>query len=401
MKITSYKQNSEKGFVIALLFGSMLVLAILAIFLYGSAQKAPPMVAPPPAKAVAIVRTNPAEPVKAISTNAAVLTNHHAPNPKLERPKEGIKIPGEQNLTTDSIPVLLDALWSGQKSEVQRERLRTLLRRWTEVDPQGAARWIDAQAYSPEQQEATLAVATAWAGQDFSGALDWVKQWPEDVQQNGLLTVGFEAARKSPREALDLAGTLGEGEGRNHLTLFALKQWAGTDSTSAIEWAGKLEQSPLRNQAFADIAVGMSEKDPVAAGKLAIEKLEPGEDQGRAVVSIVQRWAQTDPSQAAQWVGQFPKGELQNAALENLVQQWAENNPTQTADWLNGLADGNYRDHAIAIFSEKLAGTNPEAAANWAGSIVDPRHRQSELERVMERWREIDPQAAEAWQQKK
>ncbi|MGN6386574.1 MAG: hypothetical protein ACTHMT_10070, partial [Verrucomicrobiota bacterium] len=287
------------------------------------------------------------------------------------------------------------------KSDAQRERVRTLLRRWAAVDPEGAARWIDVQAYSPVQQEATLAVATVWAGQDFSGAMDWVKQWPEDLQQNGFLAIGFEAARKAPREALDLAGTLEEGEGRNRLTLFALKQWAGTDSGSAIEWADKLEQSPLRNQAFADIAVGMSEKDPITAGKLAIEKLEPGEDQGRAVVCIVQRWAQTDPNQAAHWVEQFPKGELQNAALENLVQQWAENNPAQTADWLNGLADGNYRDHAIAIFSEKLVGTNPEVAANWAGSIVDPRRRQSELERVLERWREIDPHAAKAWKQKK
>jgi hypothetical protein len=400
MKITSYKQNTKKGFVIALLLGTVLVLAILAIFLYGSAQKASPMVPSSPASAIRIERTNAVNPGKAGSSNL-LISNRNNSIGKLRKPGESIKISDEESLTIDSIPVLLDSLWSGQKSDAQRERVRTLLRRWAEVDPEGAARWIDAQLGSPEQHEATLAIATVWAGQDLSAATDWVKQWPEDLQQNGFLTVGFEAARKAPKEALELAGTLEEGEGRNRLTLFALKQWAGTDSASAIEWADKLEQSPLRNQAFADIAVGMSEKDPIAAGKLAIEKLEPGEEQGRAVVSIVQRWAQTDPSQAAHWVEQFPKGELQNAALENLVQQWAENNPAQTADWLNGLADGNYRDHAIAIFSEKLAGTNPEAAANWAGSIVDPRHRQSELARVMERWREIDPQAAEAWQQKK
>src|SRR6185369_11996336 len=104
-------------------------------------------------------------------------------------------------------------------------------------------------------------------------------------------------------------------------------EWAGQDPDAPVTWAEKMESSTLREQVFANTAISLSETDPAAAATLALQKLPPGGRQDDTVVSIVQRWAQTEPAQAADWVVQFPEGRLRDAAVENLVQIWSEKSP--------------------------------------------------------------------------
>jgi hypothetical protein len=41
--------------------------------------------------------------------------------------------------------------------------------------------------------------------------------------------------------------------------------------------------------------------------------------QADTIVSIVQRWSQRSPGEAAEWVDQFPEGALRDAAIESLA----------------------------------------------------------------------------------
>lgn len=394
------RYQEQGAFSMSFLLATVVALFFLGYIFYSGVRKTPsPMITAPQV----------APPLKATNNPRPFKTNQSAQlrkqldsavggltNDPVKRQAQVEKSADE--ISIEEIPAALESLWSEKSTSGQWEFARALLRRWAEADPAMASRWVDAKPAGAHQQEGALLIATGWANQDPDAAADWVKNWPEEQRSAGTLAVGFEAARKSPKEALNLAASLEAGESRDRLTLFALKQWSSMNSPEAIQWAEQLEQSPLRNQAFADIAVQLSEKDPVAAGRLALEKIEPGEQQGSAIVSIVQQWAQSAPGQAAEWVAKFPPGELQNAALDNLVQLWSDSAPAQTAEWLNGLSEGNYRDQAIAAFAGKVASTEPEAAMRWVQSIGDSRTKQIETDRVLERWKEIDPTKAADWE---
>jgi hypothetical protein len=90
-------------------------------------------------------------------------------------------------------------------------------------------------------------------------------------------------------------------------------------------WRGGLGRANSRRRDAAKVlageAVSWAEQNPEAAATLAVDQLPAGRLQEDTVVSIVQRWAQSDTVAAATWVAQFPEGSLRKTAVENLVAQ--------------------------------------------------------------------------------
>lgn len=105
--------------------------------------------------------------------------------------------------------------------------------------------------------------------------------------------------------------------------LRAASEWAATDPESAVAWAHQIADPTLRDSVLAGVAAAWGDADPVAAATLAAKGLPPGRQQADAVIAIVQRWAQTDPQAAAQWVAEFPESTLRATALDNLANLWA------------------------------------------------------------------------------
>src|SRR5262249_15778739 len=157
----------------------------------------------------------------------------------------------------------------------------------------------------------------------------------EEEKNSGLIAIAYEAIRTSPKDALWLASELGSGLSRDALISHAVREWAVNDSDAPVAWAEQMQSSSLREQVFANVAILLSETDPARAAALALEKLPNDGGQNSTVVSIVQRWAQTEPNAAADWVVRFPQGPLRDAALENLIQLWADKNADDAAGWLN------------------------------------------------------------------
>jgi hypothetical protein len=73
--------------------------------------------------------------------------------------------------------------------------------------------------------------------------------------------------------------------------------------------------------------ISLSDTDPTAAARLAIEQLDQNQQQSNILLGIVQRWAAQDYDSAASWVAQFPEGELRQRALIQLARS---NRATQT-----------------------------------------------------------------------
>jgi hypothetical protein len=108
--------------------------------------------------------------------------------------------------------------------------------------------------------------------------------------------------------------------------------------------------------------VAVAGQDGAAAATIAATVLTPGDEQDRAAVTIVQRWVQTEPEQAAAWVAQFPDTPARAATVQSLVAFWAAQDQQAAASWLQGLPEGTLRDAGMAAYSQALSTTEIAAA---------------------------------------
>jgi hypothetical protein len=140
--------------------------------------------------------------------------------------------------------------------------------------------------------------------------------------------------RTDPIAALRIASELPGSAACDDVIRRAAAEWASEDPASAMEWTEKISDEPLRQAVLAAGFVAWSEIEPANAATRALEKLPAGRLLDDTLVSIVQRWAQTDPGAAAAWVERFPEGPLRAAAVENLLSQWRQTDPVAAQGWL-------------------------------------------------------------------
>lgn len=302
---------------------------------------------------------------------------------------EGIRL-------TDA-PIALAAS-AGLTNRISSEFRQMLIRRWTKSDAPAAAEWVDRNLSGAARAGALNAVASAWAETDAAGAEQWARRLTDpDERGNSLLAIAGEMTADHPSAALALAVDLPPGLARDEFLLHAAGEWAGHDSKSAIEWGQQIQNEELRAQILAAIATSFAEKDPAAAAALAATSLPAGHAQDDAVVSIVQRWVQQAPEQAAAWVAAFPEGRLRDTALEAVVTLWADQDITEAGVWVNSLSERAGSDVAIAAYVEKMAVQFPEMAVEWAQEIRNPALRNERLIDLAELWLHNDAAAARVW----
>jgi hypothetical protein len=259
----------------------------------------------------------------------------------------------------DSIPVAVEPLLSLSTPNTQELRDR-LVRRWAEAEPARAAAWAAGLADGESRSAVLKQVAIAWANSDLAPAAFWVRSLPDDsAAADASLALAYEAARTDPATALETAGRLLPSPERDAALVFAVSQWAATDFASARDWVSGMPTSDLRQGLFAAIATAASHENGQAAAELAATQLQPGSEQDRAVVTIVQRWAQSSPQAAAAWVEQFPEEALRTTAVEDLAAIWTAQDPQTAAHWIAALPEGSFRDAAIRGSSQVAVGGFP------------------------------------------
>ncbi len=299
-----------------------------------------------------------------------------------------------QSMNLVDVIAALEVAWVQDHSAERSELVQLLIRRWAEETPHAAAQWLSRKPDSELHRKSSLTVALAWSNQNLSESLQWVRQWPDEQKESGLISIAYEATREAPVEALRIASELGPSAPRNDLIAHAVREWAGKDTEAPVGWAEQLESTVLRNQVFSALSIAISDTDPIKAGSLALEKLPPGNQQDSVIVSVVQRWAQQQPADAGNWIATFPDGSLRQTAIHTTIQLWAEQNPATAAAWIENLDQGSLKDAALASYSAQIAGSDPAAALTWADDIHDPAHRERELEMLVERWLSINPEQA-------
>ena len=255
------------------------------------------------------------------------------------------------------LPHALELLEGAQDNDAL-ELQQGLVRRWAESEPSQAALWVSALEDNASRGPALVQVATAWANIDPDAAANWLQTLPqaEEATSGAVLAFTYEAARSRPLTALAAAGRLAPGPERDAALAHSISQWAGSDPNQAYAWAATIPDPELRQQLLAVVLTAAGDYGSIAAGLAA--QLNPGDQQNRVAVSIVQRWAQTSPETAAAWVAQFPDGPLRSAAVENLVAIWSATDPDGARAWLGQLAPA-LRDEVMKDAAPVSGGSSP------------------------------------------
>jgi hypothetical protein len=249
-------------------------------------------------------------------------TGHPAPAAASIQASAGVSVPTPTTPAHDAskpadLPAILSSLAGAGSNEPAAEQRQDLLRRWASLHPSDAAQWAEALPAGNVKIESLQHVAILWAQRDAGSARDWARTLPTgEGKETALTAVGYEAAAVDPSNALLAAGELQFGPARHELILHAVNQWATTQPEAALLWAESVQAPGLRDELFAAIATAWAEQDPAAASMLASQAIRTGEPHRRAVVSVLQRWFQTDPEAAGAWVQRIPDPALRSNCWE-------------------------------------------------------------------------------------
>jgi hypothetical protein len=196
---------------------------------------------------------------------------------------------------------------------------RLLLRRWVELDPAAAINWVAQLGDAGVRGELVDVAAIAWSEKDLPSALDWVESMPEDsAKHQALADVGYEVARTDPVSAMEIATQLPASDYASGLFLHALSQYASADAGGSRQLALALPPGSLRDQALTMVATVQAKDDGEGAARFAVENISPGPDLDRAVMGVVQLWAQNDLPDVSAWVQTFPDSPIRDQAAQSL-----------------------------------------------------------------------------------
>lgn len=196
---------------------------------------------------------------------------------------------------------------------------RLLMRRWVELDPTAAVNWATQLGDTGARQELVDVVAVAWSEKDLPAALIWVEALPEDdTKHQALADLGYEVARIDPVSAMQIATQLPASDNSDALLLHALAQYTSADPAQSQQLALSLPPGTLRDQALATVATIESKQDGPQAATFAVENIASGPGLDRAIMGVIQGWAQIDFTGASVWVQSFPNSPIRDQAMQSL-----------------------------------------------------------------------------------
>jgi hypothetical protein len=224
---------------------------------------------------------------------------------------------------------------------------REQMARWVKDDAEGSLRWVSETLGSSPSPETLHAMAKWLVSQDSRLASAWGKTLASIPEREGVaLFIAREVLRSDPVLALGVACEFSPGEKRDEFLRQALTEWGARDAGAAREWVGQIQDEALRFRLIACAAIGIATQRPEMAAAWVTREMPAGTEQNGAVISIIQRWAQSSPEKAAEWVAAFPEAPIQHAALKALLQSWTLRDPTSAMEWVSRLPSGAFKARA-------------------------------------------------------
>src|SRR5437588_1972315 len=242
--------------------------------------------------------------------------------------------------------------------------LNSLLVKWSDLDPVGAAKFFDTmQVDAMHFHPAASVIAQNWAAIDPSAAIEWARSHND--------TQGFQGAMNG-----------------------AINGWWSKDHGAAEQYVEARTTDSAGRQMASTLASYIFSKDPERA-KEWVGKLQDLDTRKQAEHVLVIQMAVNDPQDASEYAATLP-ADVRETILGGAINYWAASDLAAAGEWIKGLS-GPARDEALGTYTYNLLRKDPNTAAAWAVTISDPKIRDKSLNGIATFWLNKDPAAASTW----
>ena len=199
--------------------------------------------------------------------------------------------------------------------------LNSLLVKWSDLDPVGAAKFFDGlQVDAMHFHPAASVIAQNWAAIDPSAAIEWARAHSD--------TQGFQGALNG-----------------------AINGWWTKDSAAAEQYVAARATDSAGRQMASTLASYIFSKDPEHAREWAAQ-LPDLDTRRQAEHVLVIQMAVNDPQGASEYAATLP-ADVREMTLSGAINYWAASNLAAAGEWIKGLS-GPARDEALGAYTYNL-----------------------------------------------
>jgi hypothetical protein len=167
-----------------------------------------------------------------------------------------------------------------------------------------------------------------------------------------------------------VAQELAPGPGRNTLASKLIASWPSNDTTSAFAWALTLPEPANLAGALTTLA----ERHPSVATDF-LKNAPAGPVRDAALTGLAYGTLQRTPTRAMELLFTFGSTETRPRLVNSLVGRWADQQPREAAAWAQSLPSGAIRDRALAGVAGPLAQKDPPTALSLLPLVQDAESR--------------------------
>jgi hypothetical protein len=273
-----------------------------------------------------------------------------------------------------------------------------LLRQWAARDFSAALAFFDGSVRSQDNESlrknCAEALAREYAKINPEQAMTWVARLPEDARENATHAAFQTLSHRDPVAAGRLVVERTDLPGRENIAADLAAGWAKTEPEKALRWSVGLPPELAKRAAERTIEEWSSHDFKAAAAQ--VSSLEPA-IQAAVLPTLANRVDAGDAAVMTALIDQQPEGEGRANAAKTLMARWAPQAPEDASRWLASQPPGKSRDEAVVSFSGAMGERDPEAALEWTTTIGNDSVRSEQLTRQVDQWAKKDPAAAQAW----
>jgi hypothetical protein len=282
--------------------------------------------------------------------------------------------------------------------ELDRATAASLINTLAATAPERAWERVSELQNPAAQREYRSAVVSAWSMREPERAFANVVAMSADWQRTELLQQATaEIARRDPRLAIELIGTIDAGNADELLDIVA-QEWARRDPAAAARWVETYPQAKQARFAYkvADAYVAQNPGEALAwairisqtprrhlwsymLGKIALydphealrlaHSAESPAQRSQALGSVLGSIAQRNPTLATEHLLKVPAGRSRGQVLMQIASGIATVTPGAAIEWLNSIDDDAMRVEAANYLGSQLARADVEAAAQLIDRI--------------------------------
>lgn len=294
-------------------------------------------------------------------------------------------------------PAKAFAIARGKAEPNNPSLIMSVLKEWAAQDPL-VAQQAAAQLTGREGYYARQTIVDTLAQQDPQAAWEYAKsliaQDSVNTSPDMLRQVVKVWAQSDPAKAIEAASTIQDISKRQYALTDAVVTWATSDLKAAMEYSINVADEGARG----NILYGLTQNEYVDPSIVFDALLDhaPAETLSRSVPEVMERWARSNPRQAAAALLRLPAGNILSSSAESVAREWVVSSPAehhQILNWAGSLPEGSARDGALKEIFSTLGAQDP-AMASQLINLSSASNKTEVLEGLIQGWSRKSPAEA-------